>query len=294
MVLTALWVYRDCRTRQEVFAQAVHGPLGVPKASQFAHRVVRVPDRNATFWDFDSEKYWDFVDDPEVFAMVGRGVMKLTGTSTPQRAWQYIMSTYQTGDQIAVKINGNNFDYRCLAHLNPPPQVAKAVARGLTRVGVPQNKIVFYEAGGRDDHGFLPYYINAIRQDFPNVRFASTRDSDQDFGAEGTDYAYDDPSAKVEYTGSLSSEWTYLAEVLVQSQHLINVSLFRDHHWGGEDLVTGALKNHYGSIQGRPSHDFQKVGDNNPIADVNHNPHIKDKTRLFITEGLFGTYHGGP
>ncbi|MFQ5854692.1 MAG: DUF4962 domain-containing protein [Anaerolineae bacterium] len=293
VVLAALLLYRDYKTKQEVLAQAIHGPIGIPKAAQFAQRVVRVHDGDVTFWDFDAENYWDFVDEVTVFAMVERGVMELTGQSTPQGAWQDIMSTYQSGDQIAVKINGNNFDDCCRAYLNPLPQVAKAVARGLTSIGVPQNKIVFYEAGGRDDHGFLAYYIDAIRQDFPNVRFASSRSSDQDFGAETTGYAYDDPSAKVQYTGPLSTD-TYLAEVLVQSQHLINIALFRDHHEGGEDLITGALKSHYGSTEARPSHDFQEWDKNNPIADINNNSHIKDKTRLLINEGLFGTHRGGP
>jgi len=294
VVLAALFLYRDYKTKQEVLAQAIHGPLGIPKAAPFAHRVVRVHDSNATSWDFNAQNYWDYVNQADVFAMVDQGVMTLTGQSTPQGAWQVIMSTYRTGDQIAVKINGNNFDDRTQAWLNPLPQVAKAVVRGLTSIGVPQNKIVFYEAAGRDDHGLLPYYINAIRQGYPNVRFASTRNSDQSFGAEITGYAYDDPSAKVQYTGPLSSDWTYLPWVLVESRHLINIALFRDHHEGGEDLITGALKNHYGSTNARPSHNFQAWDKNNPIADINNNSHIKDKTRLFVNEGLFATFHGGP
>jgi len=91
VVLAALLVYRDHKTKQGVLAQTIHGPLGIPKAAQFAHRVVRVHDGNATSWDFDAQNYWDFVDEAEVFAMVDRGVMALTGQSTPQGAWQYIM-----------------------------------------------------------------------------------------------------------------------------------------------------------------------------------------------------------
>ena len=92
------------------------------------------------------------------------------------------------------------------------------------------------------------------------------------------------------------------AQILVDAEHLINVPIFRSH--GG--LASLALKNHYGSVayrynDQRSLHGYfdplDPLGNNNYgcdlntqniLADISNNPHIRNKTRLIVGEGIFG------
>jgi hypothetical protein len=89
-------------------------------------------------------------------------------------------------------------------------------------------------------------------------------------------------------------EALYIGDILVNCQHLINIPILKSHVTG----VTGALKNHVGS-QSTSSSSGSSVPDpihNNvseSLADLNNNPHIRDKTRLIVADGLFGNWSHG-
>jgi hypothetical protein len=88
------------------------------------------------------------------------------------------------------------------------------------------------------------------------------------------------------------------SQVFVDAEHLINIPLLKSHG----SYITLALKNHYGSVIYRDNtlgsmHEYFNQGGNkqscdleteNILADINDNPHIRDKTRLVIGDGLFG------
>ena len=88
------------------------------------------------------------------------------------------------------------------------------------------------------------------------------------------------------------------SQVLVDADHLINIPILKSHG----SYVTLALKNHYGSIAFEnyslsTMHQFFNQGNyagpldlnkNNILADISNNPHIRDKTRLVIGDGIFG------
>jgi hypothetical protein len=88
------------------------------------------------------------------------------------------------------------------------------------------------------------------------------------------------------------------AQVFVDAEHLINIPLLKSH----TSYPTLALKNHYGSVIYRDNtlesmhayfEQWGNSGGCNPeteniLADINNNPHIRDKTRLVIGDGLFG------
>ena len=81
---------------------------------------------------------------------------------------------------------------------------------------------------------------------------------------------------------------TQLSSILEQADVLINLPFMKSHMRSG---ITGALKNHYGSIpNARQCHrDNCRV-----IADLNALGPIKDKTRICICDALYGLYHAGP
>jgi hypothetical protein len=55
-------------------------PLGMKAESN--PRVVHVHASSATFWDFQTGWYGDYVDQDVVYGMMDQGLMRLTGTST--------------------------------------------------------------------------------------------------------------------------------------------------------------------------------------------------------------------
>jgi hypothetical protein len=92
------------------------------------------------------------------------------------------------------------------------------------------------------------------------------------------------------------------AQVFVDADHLINIPLLKGH---GGGWMTLGLKNHYGSVtyKNYPSQTQENermrlhgyiIPNQNPdldkstLADISNNPHIRDKTRLIVGDGLFG------
>jgi hypothetical protein len=78
----------------------------------------------------------------------------------------------------------------------------------------------------------------------------------------------------------------YIADVVVNSQHLINIPIMKEHCTG----ITGTFKNHFGSVNEPIAdlHTTMQASENNPLVDIYLNPHIGNKTRLIVGDGLFG------
>src|SRR3972149_5800941 len=93
-----------------------------------ATRVVQIHNPNASNWDFASSYYGDYVNQSLVDTMADRGVCELTGLSDAVSAWQRIMSSYNSGDKIAIRVKFN------------------CIILGLTRIGVPASDIWVYDA----------------------------------------------------------------------------------------------------------------------------------------------------
>ncbi|HSW37984.1 MAG TPA: DUF362 domain-containing protein, partial [Acidobacteriota bacterium] len=70
---------------------------------------------------------------------------------------------------------------------------------------------------------------------------------------------------------------------------LINIPFMKDHNISG---ITGALKNHYGSIDNPRNYHGNRCDPY--IADINQIPAIRDKTRLIILDALRPMANGGP
>ena len=228
------------------------------------HRVVRVRNPNATDWDFVTDYYWNFVRRYAVNAMVERGVEELTNQSTAVAAWQEIMSSYQSGDKIAIKINLNGYQTGSEhSEIDALIEVVDAVIGGL----------VF------DAARIVPAVRYQSLTAYPQVHFLGA--SDVTFGQVG------DPDEEVQLNSpELSGVTKYLADVVINSQHLIDIPIMKEHCTG----ITGSLKNHFGTVS-EPidvMHCCMDQIENNPLVDIYLNPHIRDKTRLVVGDGLFG------
>ncbi|OGC89770.1 MAG: hypothetical protein A2W25_02685 [candidate division Zixibacteria bacterium RBG_16_53_22] len=81
-----------------------------------------------------------------------------------------------------------------------------------------------------------------------------------------------------------------LSRLLVDySEVVINVPVLKDHGVAG---ITGALKNHYGSIHN--PNKYHGANCNPYIADLNALEQIKSRQRLIVMDALRVQFHGGP
>ena len=86
-----------------------------PRPAQAAitpHRVVHTHSDDATYWDYTTGWYGDYVSQTVVNAMTDRGVMALTNTATLADAWRALIPAYTAGQKVAIKINLNNAELR--------------------------------------------------------------------------------------------------------------------------------------------------------------------------------------
>ncbi|MBI5528467.1 MAG: DUF362 domain-containing protein [Deltaproteobacteria bacterium] len=251
--------------------------------------VVRVSSPVVSNWDFSAANYWGLVDGIAYRRMFDAGLTAVAGTGTTDEAWRKLLTGWRPGDIIAIKPNLNN-GLSASTNLNPLPLTFAMLVDSLKRFGANESDIVVYEAAG--SRGFIDYLASAIKAAFPGVRLLNPPGGgNAALGIGETSFGTGDPDETVAYSRSGHPAST-VAACLVNAAHLINVPILRSHFGGGETLITGALKNHYGSVDIR-HHDFQDE-DWNPIAEVNLNPNIRGKTRLVMMEGIFGRFSGGP
>jgi hypothetical protein len=251
------------------------------------NRVVSVHDSRATDWDYATGYHWETIDQGIVDNMMALGIKALTGRTNLVDAWNDLIP-YQLGEQVVLKINFNNSgctDYD--NDIDGYAETVNAVIDGLTSIGVPAADIWVTDPSRRVPERFRNRITN------PNVQYFSY------WSCGGPNYH------AVDYVGSESpdasvaqcpaGEKVMPSQVFVDAEHLINIPQLKSHgHY-----VTLALKNHYGSVIYRDNdrssmHAYFYPGTpcdlqtENILADINDNPHIRDKTRLVIGEGLFG------
>jgi hypothetical protein len=278
-------------------------PFVTTAAAAPSYKVVSVYDSDASNWNHATGMHWQYINQDVVDNMFAVGLMELTGTTSIVDAWRDIIP-YRQGEQIAIKFNFNN-SAQCNGGddnvLDGLSETANAIIDGLISIGVPPHNIWIYDAQRR----VVPTrFIRRVENQ--NVRFFGAAPD----GACGANYyqtsfvAANSPHVS-RFTclgGNLSQDVIRPAQVLVDAEHLINVPIFRSH--GG--MASFALKNHYGSVfynindQGTMhayfdpldpmgNHNYGcNLNTENILADISNNPHIRNKTRLIVGEGMFG------
>lgn len=274
-----------------------NGPAGA--MAQSRPRVVSVRDSRATNWDYVTGYHWEYIDQQVVNAMVARGVMDLAGIPDLPSAWMHLVP-YQPGEAVVIKINCNNHGNCSISNeqmIDAYPEIVNAVIDGLKTIGVPSHKIWI-----TDPSRCVPNrFVNKISD--PGVLFYSSWSwckCNANFRL--TDYVQP-TSPHASPTTHPLDDVVRPAQVFVDAQHLINIPQLKGH---GSGWMTLGLKNHYGSVMFKnystPNTQHAErsrlhtyiVPSTNPdlqkstLADISNNPHIRDKTRLIIGDGLFG------
>jgi len=246
------------------------------------NRVVRVHGDSATNWDFSTGYYWQYVDQSAVDRMVEEGVKNLTDTATEQEAWQSLIP-YATGQTVGIQINGNDFWARGNPEgdINTLPHIICAVIKGLKSIGIPESRIHVLEPTSSVPNGnrlFPAHYYNIIHGLYPNVVMLDSDDST--FGG--------NEELKVTFgTGE-----QYLSNLLADVDHLILIPIMKaiTPDWG----ITGTIKLMQGVVENPGMlHDYlADVTADNPDVLVYQNPHVINKVRLIVGDGIFGTWTG--
>jgi uncharacterized protein (DUF362 family) len=198
---------------------------------------------------------------PEVaYRMLSDGICRLTGHKTPASAWS---SLFSPSEKIGIKVNALG-GRRICTHT----ELTYAVVKHLTECGIPAQNIIIWDRLTRE----LKKAGYGIQRGGRSVRCFGTDD----------DYGF-----LPESSGSIGSCFSRI--LTRKCDAIISIPVLKDHDLAGVSLN---LKNFYGAI-----HNPNKYHDNgcDPfIADLNCHPHIKNKLRLVIIDGLMGLYNGGP
>lgn len=233
-------------------------------------RVVRSYDAGATSWDYQSNYYFDFIDQSAINRMFLQGVRALTGAGSDRKAWTRLLGGYGAGGKVAIKINCNN--YADLSNqIDATAPSINAVLLGLIEIlGVAPENIYIYDCS-------RPIPSRRVRERVLwGVNYVQNGDS----------LAQADHNAPIEFR-NIGTQ--YCPYVLTQADHLIDLCLFKDHLIV---LATMGFKNHLGTTRPGPSYLHTPIDQN--LSDLNATPQIREKTRLIVGDALWGVYTGGP
>jgi len=229
------------------------GKSPLPKVNEGKSRVVLV--RDSAVLDSHHE-----VNLTIACEMVSKGMLNLTGESSPDRAWK---SLFKPKDIIGIKVNALG-GRQIATH----PGIVEAVISGLKLAGIPEKNIIVWDR---------------LTKELKRSGYTENK-SGNGVKCFGTDTNYD---RYPEIVGSIGS--CFSAIISSYCTALINVPVLKDHDLAGVSL---SLKNFYGAI-----HNPNKYHDNNCdpyVADLNTHPYIKDKLRLIICDAITLQYQGGP
>ncbi|MDP2663169.1 MAG: DUF362 domain-containing protein, partial [Dehalococcoidia bacterium] len=215
-----------------------------PTAAVFlANRVVHAHCNAATYWDYTTGWYGDYVNQTVVDEMTEQGVMALTNTATPADAWRAIIPTYAAGQVVAIKINVNNATSDDSDQIiDALPQPVNSVISGLRSIGVEERDIWVYDVTDGMHLSAMPgRLVKKVMALYPEVRFHSnTSDYSTVLGYSSEKVHVNTPP------GGPSVDDLPICNALVNASHLINMPIMKKHSGAG---VTLGFKNHFGSIQ---------------------------------------------
>jgi hypothetical protein len=135
-------------------------------------RVVRIHDQKATkYWDYSAnapwdhtveprprhgqrgkikERYFDYINEDVVAAMLDRGVRELTDTLSVEGAWRKLMPGLTTGNRITIKLNMNNPtgdpDLTTNRMNQTMPLVNAVLDHLICKLGIPEKQVTLLDA----------------------------------------------------------------------------------------------------------------------------------------------------
>lgn len=249
-------------------------------------RFVHVRDKDATFWDFTTGWYGDYVNQSVVNDMIDAGLMELTNAKTVPAAWSRLVPEYLPGQTFAIKVNFNNFN-----SAGPDPdddinaliEPVNAIIRTLIMFGAAPGDITVYDVTHGLHNGGMPQNSFISRCLYPGVKFACYVGNPNPYSS--TQFVEFDPPSFPNIPD------LPVCNALAESDYLINMPIPKEHSFTG---VTLGFKNHLGSVDRcQKMHAFFPYAyyydpGYSPLIDLFKNQHFGPKTVLTVGDCLFG------
>lgn len=211
--------------------------------------------------------------------MIDQSILMLSEKDQLNEAWQRY---FRTDDIIGMKVNGNSYSQLegtpMVEHF---PLITRGILNSLNRAGISESNAIIWERSDVE----LQTMGYTIQKEKGKLRILGTHIERR-------------PSASENYQPGFSSidqatgeKTTRLSNILEKDcTALINLPALKSHRLAG---ITGALKNHYGSIDNpREFHDDDCC--NPGVAEINNIQTIREKHKLVICNALMGLWEGGP
>jgi uncharacterized protein (DUF362 family) len=268
-------------------AQAERVPAWSGRAANLPGRVVHVRDTDATFWDYGTDWYGDYIDQDVVTAMVTEGLLTLTGTQSVHSAWQVLIPDFEPGQRLAIKVNFNN-----VTSLPPGDDIdaviepVNALLGGLIDYGFAPSDITVFDVTNTIYHsGLIPQrFIDGC--DYPGVNFEGWVTNGVSFSSTDA-IVFNPPSGP-----GISNR--RIARCLAEADYLINMPISKVHDYAG---LTLTFKNHFGSFNRCDyAHNYVFTSspywspDYSPLVDIWLNEHFGGKNVLILNDLLFGNW----
>ena len=212
---------------------------------------------------------------PLLQEMLDRALTSFSGKSTIGDAWKEFV---KPEDVVGLKLNAQSVPRLRGSELTTHfPGMVSAILSGFRQAGIAEENVVLWDRNDEEvaSMGF------PLQKDTGALRALGTQASTRGGGGPGF-------SSESFPVGNRSSKVSRIASEMCSA--LINMPVLKTHTTTG---ITGALKNHYGSID-NPRQYHGSHGTNPGIAEINAIPVIREKERLVVFDALLGVYNGGP
>lgn len=207
--------------------------------------------------------------------MIETGVTNFSGEKNSANYWKKILSP---NDVIGLKVNtlglSNISGSTATNHFQA---VTSSIINSCVSAGYKDENFIIWDRSEDElkSAGFV------IQKEKGKVRVLGNVGTRSGEGGEG----YSSEEIKV------GEKSTRLSKILTEmTSAMINIPLMKDHGTAG---VTGALKNHYGTINN--ARDFHSNNATGPgIPEINMLDGIRSKQKLIIMDALMSVFNGGP
>lgn len=259
--------------------------------------VLRVEGSDIIAKNVEPENYLEAIQVDNLALMLEEGIKSFSNQTELRQAWLYILNDYSPGDKIAIKPNFNFVNHGNKYTITSPQLINSVVKQLVEVVGMNPEDIYLYDLCKKIPTGIvkekISYPINYVERIDTNSIIDKFKLRLYYGLASG------DPKAMIQMRENIIDEEgdpvkCYVPKVLTIVKHIINMPLLTNHIYISN---SGALKNHYGTVRFNNFNPYPvalhgKVLEKS-IVDINRAPHIKNKTKIIIADGLFGVFDRG-
>lgn len=270
------------QTRRKFIKQSVATTSGLMLASQFPLSVFSKPAPKSKVVIAHSDKVIDQngLVNPDILSqLVDQSMLELSGKKDLKEAWR---KYFTTEDIIGFKVNANSYSaLEGTPMVNHYPLLTESILTSLQKANIPMSNSVVWERTDKE----LATMGYSIQKEKGKLRIMGTK---QEYNSPENS---DNQPGFSEVVFPVGEKTTRLSKILEnETTAMINLPALKSHRLAG---VTGALKNHYGSIDN--PRDFHDDDCCNPgIAELNNISTIRKKHKLVICNALMGLWDGGP